>query len=167
MNFKYLFLFVLLGGIIYSCNTAKKRHQYMHDMFTDIKKAVPDAEIQIVEDSIKMIFRGATFFNSGETDLLESNYPKFKRLADVLNKYTKTQILILGHTDDTGSDEANMKLSEARALSAKDRLIYEKVEPARLSSWGMGETSPVADNSTPEGQAQNRRLEFVILYSID
>ncbi len=139
----------------------------MDNMFTEINSALPDAEMQIVEDSIKVIFNGATFFNSGEAVLLPSNFPKFQRFADVLNKYSRTQVLILGHTDNAGSDDANMELSEKRARSAKDQLILDKVDPKRLFSWGMGETKPVADNSTPEGKAKNRRLEFVIVYEMN
>ncbi len=136
----------------------------MDKFYADLKSNIPEAEIQIIEDSIKVIFQGASFFKVGETELLPSTYPLFKRFANVLNTYGNTHVLIMGHTDSGGDQDQNMALSEARAKSARDELIKNGVDPKRLSSWGMGENSPVSDNETDEGRAKNRRIEFIILY---
>ena len=69
---------------------------------------------------------------------------------------------IEGHTDDVGNDRANMKLSQARANSVRAYLVKKGVEPMRMRAVGYGEDRPIDDNSTPEGQAINRRVEFVI-----
>ncbi len=163
----YLFFFLLLvtSSSIYSCKTKQKQKaEYMQDFYSDIKKNIPEAEVQIIEDSIKVIFAGASFFDVGETELLMSTYPLFTRFSNVLNTYPNTHVLILGHTDSGGDENKNLSLSEARAKSALLELVKNNVEQKRLSSWGMGETNPVFDNDTEEGRARNRRIEFILLY---
>ncbi|MBL0315975.1 MAG: OmpA family protein [Flavobacteriales bacterium] len=68
-----------------------------------------------------------------------------------------------GHTDNVGSDEANMTLSNNRAASVVEFLVKHGIEASRLSSKGYGETLPVATNDTDEGRAKNRRTEFKIV----
>lgn len=79
--------------------------------------------------------------------------------ANFLTTYTNYNSKIVGYTDSLGSDAYNQKLSERRAESVKNVLIQEGVDASRLTSAGMGEANPVADNSTKEGRAQNRRIE--------
>ena len=85
-----------------------------------------------------------------------------QNVARVLNKYPEEKIEILGHTDNWGSDEYNMELSERRAASVKRYLVAQGVDPIRLFPAGCGERMPIADNSTSEGRAMNRRIEFSI-----
>lgn len=82
--------------------------------------------------------------------------------AKVLNEYPEYDFEILGHTDNIGSDEYNMDLSERRANAVRDYLISQGVDPNRLYAAGCGERKPVADNSTAIGRAINRRIEFSI-----
>jgi OOP family OmpA-OmpF porin len=70
-------------------------------------------------------------------------------------------VQVIGHTDSTGPEDYNQGLSERRAQSAADYLVQQGVSPDRLSISGMGETQPVADNSTREGRAMNRRVEIM------
>ncbi|MEQ8576933.1 MAG: OmpA family protein, partial [Fulvivirga sp.] len=69
-----------------------------------------------------------------------------------------------GHTDDQGNDDTNLILSHKRAQATKKYLIDHGIEDARLDAIGYGETKPVADNATVEGRAQNRRVEFDIVF---
>jgi outer membrane protein OmpA-like peptidoglycan-associated protein len=71
-------------------------------------------------------------------------------------------VLIEGHTDNVGSDETNLNLSQRRANSVQSYLVSQGVNAARLSSSGLGEGSPVADNDTDTGRQQNRRVELII-----
>jgi OOP family OmpA-OmpF porin len=73
------------------------------------------------------------------------------------------RIRIDGHTDSQGNNAANLKLSQARAEAVRAYLERAGVEPKRLTAKGFGETSPIADNRTPEGREQNRRVEITIL----
>ncbi|MBC7133156.1 MAG: OmpA family protein [Roseovarius sp.] len=84
-------------------------------------------------------------------------------VARSLQKYPDTTVQVVGHTDSTGSASYNQTLSERRAAAVTDVLLQGGVPAARLRSIGRGEDQPVASNLTPEGRAQNRRVEIVIL----
>lgn len=84
-------------------------------------------------------------------------------VARSLQRYPDTTVQVVGHTDSTGSASYNQTLSERRAAAVTDVLLQGGVAPARLRSIGRGEDQPVASNLTPEGRAQNRRVEIVIL----
>lgn len=82
-------------------------------------------------------------------------------IAKLMKKYSDIRFSIEGHTDSDGDDASNQKLSEARANSVKDALVDLGIDASRLETKGFGESKPVSDNSTPEGKASNRRVEFV------
>ena len=71
-------------------------------------------------------------------------------------------ILIEGHTDADGEEQANLDLSSARAQAVLDQLVARGVEASRLTAQGFGEAEPVASNESKEGKAKNRRIEFVV-----
>lgn len=85
-----------------------------------------------------------------------------QNVARVLKKYPNEKIEILGHTDNWGSDDYNMDLSERRAISVRKYLIAQGIDSTRLFTAGCGERMPIADNNTSEGRAINRRIEFSI-----
>ena len=85
------------------------------------------------------------------------------RIAAVLKQYPDKQIAVEGHTDATGSDSYNQKLSEDRAAAVRAALVQGGVDPASITSKGLGETTPVATNDTPAGRQQNRRVEVIVL----
>lgn len=87
-------------------------------------------------------------------------------LAASLNDYPNTTVDVIGHTDNTGTSEYNQGLSTRRANSVASVLTGAGVSPARLRAYGRGEDQPVASNLTPEGRAQNRRVEIVILPTV-
>jgi outer membrane protein OmpA-like peptidoglycan-associated protein len=86
-------------------------------------------------------------------------------LANSLTKYPNTNVLIVGHTDATGSSAYNQGLSDRRANSAMMYLQQQSVDHARLRPTGRGELEPIALNTTESGRAQNRRVEIVIVAS--
>jgi outer membrane protein OmpA-like peptidoglycan-associated protein len=83
-------------------------------------------------------------------------------VAMVLNEYKSTLVTIAGHTDSTGTAEHNMELSRNRALAVAQYLQGQNVALERLAATGYGETRPIASNDTPEGRAQNRRVEITL-----
>jgi outer membrane protein OmpA-like peptidoglycan-associated protein len=97
------------------------------------------------------------------------SYPAMDDLVTMLNTYPTLTIEISAHTDAIGSDDYNMKLSEARAKNVVAYLIEKGIDPARLTAKGYGETMPVAPNKKPngkddpEGREKNRRTEFKVL----
>ena len=72
--------------------------------------------------------------------------------------------MVSGHTDNVGDANKNRELSRVRAMQIKNVLVEKGVSDARLTSWGLGSLSPIADNSTQEGRNKNRRVEFIVLY---
>lgn len=86
----------------------------------------------------------------------------FDRIANVLKDYDKTAIHVVGHTDSTGSDAYNQKLSERRASEVAKYLSSRGVSSSRILIWGRGESEPVAGNDTKAERARNRRVDIVV-----
>ena len=84
-------------------------------------------------------------------------------IAQDLKKYARLRIELQGHTDSSGSDAYNLKLSQQRADAVRERLIEDGVPSVQLISKGYGETKPVDSNDTPEGRAHNRRVVMFVL----
>lgn len=103
------------------------------------------------------------FFDVGKAELRPESFPELDRMVTVLNENPKMTISLDGHTDNTGSNELNLKLSQDRADSVREYFIGKGIEPDRIASKGYGETKPVAPNDTDEGRQKNRRVEFRIV----
>jgi len=103
------------------------------------------------------------FFDFAKATLRPESFPELDRLVELLNKERKMNIEIEGHTDNVGSDEANLKLSSDRANSVMQYVISKGVSADRITAKGFGETVPVATNDTDEGRQLNRRVEFTIV----
>ena len=103
------------------------------------------------------------FFDLGKASLKPESEPELKRILQVMNENKNLVIEISGHTDNTGSDEINNKLSLDRANAVKDNLLKGGIDSARIRSKGYGKSKPKADNSTEEGRQINRRVEIEIL----
>ena len=84
-------------------------------------------------------------------------------VADSLNRYPDTRVEVIGHTDNTGTAAYNQDLSQRRASAVASILMSGGVNPGRIAAFGRGENQPVASNLTPEGRAQNRRVEILII----
>ena len=103
------------------------------------------------------------FFQTGKYTLLDISIVELDKVVEMMQKHPSLRIELGGHTDNTGNEAANQKLSEQRAKAVYDYLVNHGVQADRLSYKGYGQSQPVADNSTPEGRRQNRRTVFTIL----
>ena len=133
-------------------------------------KEMPISSPQL-KDSIKQTFtpiigKSITlkniFFNSNKSELLPASFEELNNLANYLLKSTNTFIEINGHTDNTGIEEENKKLSEARAKAVAEYLSTKGISKNRIHYFGYGSLKPIATNTTDDGKQQNRRVEFVI-----
>lgn len=162
----YVLLFVSL--FFAACGPQRKlakQHRYMEKSYLTIKKAVNEAEVSILNDTIKVLFPEHLLFKFNSSTINPENFPLMERFAGALNKYDKTSILINGYTDITGGEELNKALSQKRADSVKAVLQVYQVKDVRMYTWGMGSMNPIADNGTPQGRSRNRRVEFIVLYT--
>ena len=101
-------------------------------------------------------------FDSGSATIKLQSYGLIRQIYQVLKQDTSITLRIVGHTDADGNDDDNLKLSKSRAEAVRKALIdVYKIDHSRLISEGKGEQEPVSDNTTPEGKAQNRRVEFI------
>jgi outer membrane protein OmpA-like peptidoglycan-associated protein len=123
---------------------------------------VEGANIQRNADMLAITFKSDVLFATNSEALKAGSYDEISRVAQVLNQYPETTIMIAGHTDSTGSDTYNQQLSERRAMSVKNALTGQGVNPARMSAVGYGESKPIADNNNESGRQINRRVEISI-----
>ncbi len=120
--------------------------------------ATNQASIQRATDDMLMAtFRSEVFFDINSYILKAGAYPELDRVANVLNQYPQTNIQIQGHTDSSGNEDYNMRLSANRANAVLRYLTQRNVDSRRMIAVGMGEGQPIS--STP---AQNRRVVIVI-----
>ena len=102
-------------------------------------------------------------FETAKADLKTTSYTHLKNLVEIMKRKKDLKIRIDGHTDSDGEEGANQILSQKRAESVKNYLISQGIDDGRIIAKGFGESRPVADNSTPQGKAKNRRTEISIL----
>jgi len=119
---------------------------------------VTAAEMQAkIDDLLK---KSPLHFNTARSDLSSTTMATLKSMVEILELNTDLPVDILGHADSRGAQEFNQTLSEERALSVKKYLVRQGIDSSRMSVVGYGENKPIADNSTPEGQQKNRRVEI-------
>jgi outer membrane protein OmpA-like peptidoglycan-associated protein len=123
---------------------------------------VPQWNITIVDDLITGNLRGGATFASGSAKLT----PELEQIlpigAGILSRNPTLAMTVEGHTDSRGSDATNLALSIARAEAAANWLIAAGIPPERVFAVGLGESRPIADNTTAAGRAKNRRVEFIL-----
>lgn len=135
------------------------------------KKQIADqAEVDVNAQFVRITLSGALLFDSAQSQIREDALPLVDKLSLILENYSSNQIEIEGHTDNVPISNAkyenNDVLSAYRAFAVKDYILEHTVlEPGRIYAAGCGEYNPVADNSTPEGRARNRRVEIKIYNS--
>jgi outer membrane protein OmpA-like peptidoglycan-associated protein len=128
----------------------------------EMKEVLGDAEVKRVGEGIVIEFKDKVLFGFDQSDLNASARANLDKLTNVLKKYPDTNIEIIGHTDDKGSDSYNQGLSERRSNSVGAYLRNNGISSARISTRGMGESDPKVANDTDTNRAENRRVEFVI-----
>ena len=128
----------------------------------ELRRDLEGAQVERVGEGIKIKFDSGILYAVNSAELQANAKTELSQLATTLKKYPDTNILIEGHTDNTGTREINQPLSERRAQSVATYLSSMGVDRTRMTTQGYADSQPVADNSTAAGRAQNRRVEIAI-----
>ena len=146
-----------LGGYVWSQHMEQKK-QAMQRATVGTGVAVT----QTPDNQLKLNIPSDISFDTGRADIKSNLRPILDQFASGLSGQPNTEVRIIGHTDNTGSDAINDPLSQRRADAARDYLAARGVDPRRILTAGRGEHEPVADNSTDAGRARNRRVEIFL-----
>jgi outer membrane protein OmpA-like peptidoglycan-associated protein len=127
-----------------------------------VAQGAPDTRSKLITEG-KLVTRGI-LFDSGSDRIKPESYGTLKDIAAVLQENAAVRVRIIGHTDSDGDDASNQELSKRRAAAVKDALAKEfGIDGGRMETDGKGESQPAGPNDTPQGRANNRRVEFVKL----
>jgi len=134
-------------------------------MYKEIKFDVALKEKTVVEvaEEPEVITLDNIYFDFGKSDIKKESYPELDKIVRLLFNNSGIRIEIYAHTDNVGSDDYNLKLSQARAEAVLDYLVANGIQASRLTAKGFGSTKPIADNNTEQGRQKNRRVEFKII----
>jgi outer membrane protein OmpA-like peptidoglycan-associated protein len=145
---------------------AEKEHQARLEAERRMKQAIEDlAKIAAVKDEQRgmvITLTGNVLFASGKWELLPGAQIKLNEVAEALKAQKDRDITVEGHTDNQGTPSSNLQLGQRRADSVRSYLVSRGVDANRITATGIGQARPIADNSTPEGRANNRRVEIII-----
>lgn len=138
---------------------------YVDQQEAELRKELEDTGVSVTRrgDDIILNMPSHIGFSTGSADLNARSFPVLDSVAKVLVKYDKTLVEVAGHTDNVGNAESNLSLSKRRANTVAQYLIAKGVLRERAIIVGAGESRPMADNSTAEGRALNRRVELSLL----
>ena len=138
---------------------------YMDSQEAKLRKQLRETGVSVVRegDKISLVMPGNITFDTNSGNVKASFYEVLDSVAIVLEEFDKTIVAVSGHTDSTGARDYNQALSEKRASSVASYLKSRGIVDARFDIVGFGEDYPIADNSTSEGRAQNRRVELTLI----
>lgn len=137
---------------------------YMDRQEREMREALRDSGVGVRREGndLRLIMPGDITFDTNSTEIKPQFYAVLNDVADVLEQYPATYVDVVGHADSVGDAAYNQRLSEQRAQAVAGYLIAQNVMRDRFYVGGLGETSPIASNDTPQGRAQNRRVEIII-----
>lgn len=145
------------GGYVWS--------RHMQEKKLAMERATMGSGVQVTQtpdNQLKLNIPSDISFDTGRADIKPNLRPILDQFASGLANQPNTEVRIVGHTDNTGSDAVNDPLSVQRAQAAKNYLAARGVDPNRIAIAGRGEREPIADNSTEAGRARNRRVEIFL-----
>jgi len=137
----------------------------MQKQAEELAADLENAKVEQVGEGVLVTFDSGLLFDFDSDVVKGAAAENLRTLANSLNKYPESELLIVGHTDSRGADSYNQGLSERRAASARAYLASQGVTTSRIRTSGRGEVEPVASNETDAGRALNRRVEVAIFAS--
>ena len=155
----------LVWGAAIGAITGAAIGNYMDEQEEAFREELSGSGIDVIRegDNIRLVMPSNITFGTGKAYISSGFHPTLNDIAKVLVKFDKTLLSIEGHTDATGSDEFNQKLSEERAYNVKAYLVSKNIIDTRLKTTGLGESMPIAKNDTASNRSLNRRVEIQII----
>ena len=139
--------------------------RHMDKQAEELARDVDGATVARFGEGIAISFESGLLFGFDSAELQSAARDNLTKLSSSLKNYSDSDVLILGHTDSSGSDSYNQTLSERRANAAKDYLVSLGISANRIKSEGKGEAEPIGSNDTDAGRESNRRIEVAIFAS--
>lgn len=154
----------IIGAVVGGAAGAVIGHQ-MDQQAKELDASIPGARVERVGEGIQVTFDSGLLFAYDSDVIQPTAQANFNALAASLKKYPESELLIVGHTDATGDDSYNQRLSERRANASAAYLETQGIVRSRVRISGRGESEPVASNDSEDGRQQNRRVEVAIFAS--
>ncbi|MFC6860834.1 OmpA family protein [Zunongwangia atlantica] len=158
----------IIGGVVGGAAGAYIGNR-MDKQAKQIETEVPGAEVERVGEGINVTFdeNSGVYFATEKYNINAKSEETLNKLAGIFKEYPDTNILVEGHTDNTGSDSYNLTLSKNRAQAVTNYLTDHGIAASRFDTKWYGEAQPKYDNSTAEGRSKNRRVEIAIVANED
>jgi len=154
----------IIGGVVGGAAGAYIGNR-MDKQAKQIENEIPGAEVTRVGEGISVTFdeNSGVYFDTNKSNINAKSQETLDKLVAIFQEYPNTNVLVEGHTDNTGRDEYNMTLSQQRAQSVTSYLTSHGLSSGRFTTEWYGETQAKYDNTTAEGRAKNRRVELAII----
>ena len=154
----------IIGGVVGGAAGAIIGNR-MDEQAKEIEQEIPGAEVERVGEGINVTFdeSSGVYFDTEKYNINSKSQATLNKLADIFEEYPDSNILVEGHTDNTGSETYNLTLSKNRAQAVTNYLTSQGLSSGRFNTKWYGESQPKYDNSTAEGRAKNRRVELAIV----
>jgi outer membrane protein OmpA-like peptidoglycan-associated protein len=149
-----IFLLLMLGACV------ARQEQYSLKLMEEFYTI---AETKKTKDGVVVTLKEKILFDFNKYELKPESQTSLVKIAEILRRYPEAQVYVEGYTDNMGPTAANEILSKKRAQAVDIFFIKNGLNPSRILSQGLGSKNPVADNGTPEGRAENRRVELHIV----
>ena len=154
----------IIGGVVGGAAGAYIGNR-MDKQAQEIENEIPGAEVTRVGEGISVTFdeNSGVYFDTNKSGVNAKSQETLNTLIGIFKEYPNTNVLVEGHTDNTGSEEYNLTLSKKRAQSVTNYLTSSGLSSGRFTTEWYGETQPKYDNNTVDGRAKNRRVELAIV----
>ena len=141
---------------------ARREAELAAEQADSLRRQLENLQLRQTESGV-VVTLGDVLFESGQTDLRQEAHSSLVEVVDLLQSEPDKKIRIEGHTDSTGDEVTNLEISERRANKVLEALVALGVDPARVTTAGMGEDFPIASNESEEGRSRNRRVDVILL----
>lgn len=152
----------LAASSVTEADLARREAELATEQANTLRRQLENLQLRQTESGV-VVTLGDVLFQSGETDLRAEAMDSLVEVVDLLQSEPDKKIRIEGHTDSTGNEETNLRISQQRADSVLTALVSLGVDAERITSAGMGQDFPIATNETDDGRAQNRRVDVILL----